>query len=47
MRSRVRRSVYVAVVIAGLGAIAEAQRPTDPSAPLGADPSAPLKEQSA
>jgi outer membrane protein assembly factor BamB len=37
MRSRMRRSFYVAVVIAGLGAIAQAQQPTDPSAPLGAD----------
>jgi outer membrane protein assembly factor BamB len=36
MRSRVRRSVYGAVVIAGLGAIGEAQGRPDPSTTLGA-----------
>jgi outer membrane protein assembly factor BamB len=36
MRSRVRRSVYAAVVIAGLGAIGEAQGPPGPSGSLGA-----------
>jgi outer membrane protein assembly factor BamB len=42
MSSRVRRSFYGAVVIAGLGAIGEAQGPPGLSTLLGADPSTSL-----